>query len=227
MSDKINNFFDFLLIFFVVGYDYLRMLGMNDKSYIFIYLLFLILLTFIKIVNLSFTKREFINVISIFLIVIFSSVYVGEVNFLVGFLVAISFFKTDLKKFLKNFLLVSCIWYIFVVSSYFLGLVQNNSLIRVLDGSMRVRNSLGFDHVNNVFLYFLPIVLTLYLLKPKNLKIYSICIFLVSLLLYWFSDCRTGFYCILLFLLFINFSKFFKSKIFDLFFKYSSSPNRS
>ncbi len=218
---RTTEIYSFLMVFLTVSYDYLRMYGMNNKIYLTVCLAAFIILCFMKLMKNKFQKNEFFKFL---LLVIFSVVTVfgvGEVNFIYSIFLAVMFYKEDLKSFFKHFLNSSVVCYLMTFILYFFNVLSNNVTIRTVGESIQYRNSFGFDHPNSVFLYFLPIVICSYVLLKKNTKFYTFIIFIISTILYHYTDCRTGYFCILIFLFLINIKSNFNGKLFRTLLKYS------
>lgn len=200
-----KNIADFLIVLLIVSYDFLRMLGMNNKIVLVGYLTLLIIFLSGKIITNKITKKELLKMVLLFIIGAFSTIYVGEVNLIIAILAATYFLNTDENKIVKYFFVTIMSWYILVVLLYFIGVLDNNSLIRITENEIKVRNSLGFSHVNQTFLYLLPIIFSSYILYfDKYRKKYSLCIFFISTVLYLITNCRTGYFSVIVFLLLIN-----------------------
>lgn len=205
--DKISLNLNSFIIFMCVLLKYL--IEYSIDMYILYFLLFIILIfQFLRILK-EFSNGSVIFKSFIFLILSIISVIVyKDVNLLITFVLAISLIKCDIKKFLKIFLVSSIIMFCFTIFLYFLGVLEDNFLLRMTSNGYVIRHSLGFTHPNSIFLFFIPIVLCAYLLF-NNKKIFYLLFLVLSLVLYSLSLSRTGFYCIIL--LFILDS--FKDKI--------------
>ena len=196
---------DFLVVLLIVSYDYLRMLGMNNKFVLMGYLLLLVIFLSGKIITNKITKKELLKIIILFIVASFSTIFVGEVNLLIAILAATYFLKTDENKIVRYFFITLTSWYILIVFLYLIGILDNNSLIRVSQNEIIMRNSLGFSHVNQTFLYLLPIIFSSYILYfDKHRKKYSIVIFFIATILYLITNCRTGYFSVIVFLILIN-----------------------
>ena len=204
---------DFINIFLVVSYNYLRMLGMNNKIVLLIYILILAVFALLKIINIQFEKKELKKILILMGLIVFSSAVVGEVDLLIISMMAIAFLRNNSKDIIKNFLVSSVVWYVSILLLYLLGIIENNSAIRY--GKDIVRNSLGFGHVNQVFLYLLPIQLCFYLLYSDKKKMINIITFGVATILYIFSNCRTGYFCTIIFIIIYNIPILINNKIID------------
>lgn len=215
MKEKRENIIDFIILFLMISYSYFRMLGMNNKIWLIFYISILVICMIYKIFYIKFAKKEFYKILFFFGVCIFSTVIVGEVDFLIPVLVAISFIKTDSKKILKSFLKISIVLYLMVLILYFLGIAQNKGLIRIQNENIKNRNSLGFSHVNQTFLFFLPIQLCIYLLYSKRKVLVNSVILICSTVLFFLTDCRTGYFCTIIFFIIYNVPIIIENRIYN------------
>jgi hypothetical protein len=128
---------------------------------------------------------------------IISTIIYKDVNFLITFVLALTLINCDVKDFVKKFMISSSIMYIMTILLYFLGVLNDNYLIRTTSNGYIIRHSLGFTHPNSIFMFYIPIVLCAYLLENNKKKFYVI-FTILSLVLYKLSLSRTGIYCIIL-----------------------------
>lgn len=200
-----RNLMDFIIVIMIVSYDYLRMLGMNNKIVLIGYLLLLILFSSKRIFTNKITRKELIKITLLFIVGCFSTIVIDEVNIIITILASIYFLKTDDKIITKYFLLSLSSWYILVIILYSLGILDSNNLIRITQDENIIRNSLGFSHVNQTFLYFLPILFSSYILYfDNNKKKFNILFLILSTILFIITNSRTGFFSVLIFILVIN-----------------------
>lgn len=203
-EDKLNSMFNFIIVFLLVSYNYLRMFGMNSKIVMACYIVFLCTIAFYRITKIKLKRNEFMKISIFIVIALFSTVVVGELDILIITVMAITFLRYDTKSFLKKFLLSSIICYLTVLVLYILGFASNNGLLRIENNDVIQRNSLGFSHVNQTFLYFMPILLSSYLLYSEKRAQLNVFVIIISSILYLFSRCRTGYFCTIIFLVIYN-----------------------
>ena len=141
---------------------------MNSKIIMACYIVFLCTIAFYRITKIKLKRNEFMKISIFIVIALFSTVVVGELDILIITVMAITFLRYDTKSFLKKFLLSSIICYLTVLVLYILGFASNNGLLRIENNDVIQRNSLGFSHVNQTFLYFMPILLSSYLLYSEK-----------------------------------------------------------
>ncbi|MPM35539.1 hypothetical protein SDC9_82132 [bioreactor metagenome] len=101
---------------------------------------------------------------------------------------------------------------------YFSGIINDPiQMIRIKETSVLIRSTLGFNHPNSPFRFFLPIVLLLYLLvsEKKFRWIVMPILLLESIYIYQGTDSRTAFYLLLLLfvIIFLGVDKIFMYKL--------------
>lgn len=193
------NYLEIIIIFLSILFKYLVSFEIK-KSILYLLIAFICFLILLDLKNLKILKKELIR-ISIFLcIALFFVIFQQDVNFLISLIFAIIIMKNQDKDFIKIFFFSSIILYLFTIVLYLLEVRPDNVMIRYVEGIIQKRYSLGFSHPNEVFLFYLPIVLSGYYLF-SNKKIYYIIMLLASCILYKLSLCRTGFYTVLIFLI--------------------------
>ena len=136
----------------------------------------------------------------IIIFAVFTCVYViayKDVNLVITFLFALLLLKMDFKEFLKKYSIASIVMYVATIILYLIGILKDNALIRYTENGISYRHSLGFTSPNSVFLFFLPIVLSQYILFKNKNKFFFV-FGGISIVLYGLSLSRTGMYCIVL-----------------------------
>mgnify|MGYP004481197525 FL=1 len=170
--------------------------------------LIILFFQFLRILDALKGRKVITKTLIFFILSTISVIVYKDVNLLITFILALTLINCDIKEFLKKFMISSSIMYIVTITLYFLGILNDNYLIRITSEGHIIRHSLGFTHPNSVFMFYIPIVLCAYLVDDKKKRFYIIFSFL-SLILYKLSLSRTGIYCIVI--LFIL--DFFKDKI--------------
>lgn len=189
------NYFDCLIIFLAILFKYLINFGMQPR-YMYSYLLGICLLTLINIYYKKFTINEFNKIILFFSLSTYFVVVYKNANFLISFLLAVICIRRNNKDFIKIFFISSLILYLSTILLSMFGILHSNEMIRIVDGTINKRTSLGFTHPNEVFLYFIPIALCGYYLYGNKFTYYIILI-ATSSVLYKLSYCRTGYITVL------------------------------
>ena len=233
MNGKINkkSVLLFLLVFLAILFKYLSMwsyliLG-NFKTSLPLFLV-IIALFFVLISNLKVLKKNFKKMLLLGIGGVIITVMTSSIDYAIACLFAIVFSisKDGDKKFVKYFFISSIILFILTILMSVMGILPENNSIRRVDGETLVRANLGFTGMNTVFLCFLPIVLSFFILYEKKFEkkklLVIIITFLISYVLYKATLCRTGFYCsLIMLLLFFFVDKINNSKIVSVFVKYS------
>ncbi len=233
MNGKINkkSVLLFLLVFLAILFKYLSMwsyliLGEFKTSlplFFVIIALFFVLISNLKVLKKNFKKMLLLGIGGVIITVMTSSI-----DYAIAFLFAIVFSisKDGDKKFVKCFFISSIILFILTILMSVMGILPENNSIRRVEGETLIRANLGFTGMNTVFLCFLPIVLSFFILYEKKFEKQKLLIviitFLISYVLYKATLCRTGFYCsLIMLLLFFFVDKIHNSKIVTVFVKYS------
>lgn len=138
--------------------------------------------------------------------------------FIVPLILGMTLAFSNTKKIQYQFLMASIICFTLHFILYFSGIIQDPiQMIRIKDSSVLIRSTLGFNHPNAPFRFFLPIVLLLYLLvSEKKFKwIVMPALLLQSIYIYQETDSRTAFYLLLLLfiIIFLGVDKIFKYKL--------------
>ena len=233
MNGKINkkSVLLFLLVFLAILFKYLSMwsyliVGEFKTSlplFLVIIALFLILISNLKVLKKNFKKMLLLGIGGVIITVMTSSI---DYAIACLFAIVFSISKDGDKKFVKYFFISSIILFILTILMSVMGILPENNSIRRVDGETLVRANLGFTGMNTVFLCFLPIVLSFFILYEKKFEkkklLVIIITFLISYVLYKATLCRTGFYCsLIMLLLFFFVDNIHNSKIISVLVKYS------
>lgn len=209
-NNKIN-FLEKLTIFLAIFLKYLITYGIS-YNFLCLYIAILGLMVFVNIYNKKLYISELKKIIIFGLITCYFLFFYFEQNFLISFLLAITILKRNDKEFIKTFFYSSIICFVFTLILNAIGILEANNIIRNVDGVITPRYTLGFRHPNEVFLFFLPIVLSgFYLVEHK--KSFYILTVITSIILYKFTYSRTGFYVIIIFIILALFRKIFTKKL--------------
>lgn len=186
---------DVIIIFFGILFKYLLCYGIS-KNILYILLAIICFFTIIDICYMKISRKEFTKIIFFSFISLYFVVAQQDVNFLISLLFALVIMKKDEEKFVETFFKISIFLFITTIILNQLNIVPSKNLIRYKNDGIIIRYSLGFDHPNTVFLYFLPIALGGYYLYNTKM-VYYIFLIVSSIILYKFCDSRTGFICML------------------------------
>lgn len=211
---KKKDLFNFLIVFCLILYKYFLMWNQNLSLNLNLNLMLIyILLIAIAIVSHKNFNKNLIFKIAVIFIFFIVSYYKSEaIDILIAFVLAFCFFDEENgeKKFLKSFMISSSILFIITIMLFALGILPDNALQRANGTTSLIRSSLGFFHANSAFLYFIPIVLSYYSLKRDNIKKipFLFIIDIISLILYYFTICRTGLIIIIVINICVIFDRF-------------------
>lgn len=201
---KIN--YKFILIFFIVVFKYLKMqkiISDTIVNIIFLAIIFVIVAVIVRRRILkNFNKNWLVLGIGFSLIQL---LFLKDVDLLLLISVAMIFSedKDAIKNIIKYFL-ISLITVFFVsILLDKMGYTQYRTISRVIDGNIRVqRNSLGFSHPNEAYVYFFFIMLAIYYFI-KNRLTYTIIMGISSYFVYMLTLSRTGLICSILFIVLV------------------------
>ncbi len=185
-----------IIIFICVLLKYLIEYKINTYI-LYSVVLIILFFQFLRIIKSLKNKNEVAKAFFFFILSTISVIVYKDVNLLITYILALVLIGCDVKQFIKKFMISSSIMYVITIILYFLGILNDNYLIRITSTGYIVRHSLGFTHPNSIFMFYIPIVLCAYLLETNRKKFYFIFI-LLSLLLYNLSLSRTGIYCIVI-----------------------------
>lgn len=192
------NFVEIIIIFFSILLKYLIIHKVSNLV-LYPYLCGLLFLAFCVVFRKKVKHSELMKIMFLFLISVYFVVYYKDVNFLISFLLAIVCLDKENKSFIKIFMVSSIVLYILNIVFNFMGILPSNNLVRYTESGVITRYDLGFGHPNEVFLFWLPILFSAYYLYGENKAFYLITT-LISLILFYLSNCRTGIVCALLLL---------------------------
>ena len=183
-----------------------------EMTYLYLFLLFLLGVELIYVIaKKTFNKKQMILVLVFSAISIIYVIAYKDVNLLISFLLSLTITNGDIKKFLKVFLAISVFMYVLTVSMSILGIIDDYKMIRNTTYGVLPRHSLGFNHPNEMFLYFMPIALASYYLYSDR-KWYFPVLAILTGILYVISYSRTGALAIVALVIFHLLSKKFKLK---------------
>lgn len=194
------NILDIIIVFLCILFKYLIVYN-TSSSILYLLLAIICVLAVIDIFYLKLKKETFFKILLFFGISCYFLIISFDANFLISFVLSLILIKKKEKDYIKTFMISSIILFIFTVSLNIFGILESTNIIRYKYGEKIIRYSLGFEHPNSVFLFFLPIALCGYYLYG-NKKTYYFFLTLFSLILYFLSDSRTGIICMLLIILF-------------------------
>lgn len=203
---KINLQKSFLML--IVGcallFKYWSIWGLINDSFKYIFFGLSIIFSIMNIMIKKFSRKEWIKILLFLFLSMIICYSTGEIDFIYSFLLAIIFMKEKNGDyiFVKYYTVSALCLFIITIIFGKLGITDTFRTVRLVNGVLTQRNSLGFEHVNAVFKNFFPICLGFYMLffnKEKKQKIFLYIIMIVTgYLLYKQTNSRTGYYAILM-----------------------------
>ncbi len=200
MKDK-KNIFEFIIIFLALLFKYMVMWDFIDKSASAYILVIAVIYSIIIIFNNKIYKCQLKRFVMLGLCSVWIYYTSGAIDFIISFLFAISFcnIKDGDYKYIRYFAISSIILFVTTLFLNYVGVLKQAYSQRIINGEYVIRNNLGFAHVNSVFLYFIPIVLALKLTNSKaSDKLFKIAVLVCSVIIYYYTKCRTGMLVIVL-----------------------------
>lgn len=170
-----------------------------SKTVLYVFIICISIFTIFIIIKQKFKKNELLKISILIVICFYFVIFYNDINFYISFLLAMICLKKENKTFIKVFLVSSSILYCSNILLNMLGVLSSHNMIRNTPYGTIIRNDLGFGHPNQVFLFFLPIVFSGYYLYG-NKKVFYLVSIILSYILYMYSNCRTGFMCVILML---------------------------
>jgi len=197
------------LFFFLISFCKGLSLEFDSKLYLLIYTLGLILACF-RLIKLKYQKREIINV-GILLVVGMLVFFVSNETTVLFTAIALMFLKNiDIKKLISTLFLSRLMAFILMLVASIIGIIDMNevSFYRSSIGGFVTRYSFGYSTPNLTHSTFnLIVMMYLYLFFEKiNIKT-IIVVFFMNIMLYRFTDSRTGFYVLIIIVVLFYFVK--------------------
>lgn len=210
---KLSDSLEFVIIFVAILYRYLGIWGFIDSNIRYlIFFPFMIATVFLILWKKKFQKKEFEKILIILLFSVYIFFSSNEIDLIISLMMALIFLKEDGdKSLIKNYFIISTIFFIITIILYQSGILIGRDTIRNLDGNIINRQSLGFGNVNTPFMYLLPILIginLLYFTKNNKLLLYTIICGIVSFIIYKLTDSRTGVFIIIFYLLCLWINKY-------------------
>ena len=208
---KNRNVIGFVVVFIAILYKYLSFYELQSETITKAILFVAILLNVVIIIKRKFTYKQLFMILMPFLVITLIS---RSLDFVVTLLIAMLFSKDNIRDFFKVFFIATLSCYLLTIFLYFIGVLDNHAIRRITEDEIIVRNSLGFSHVNGVFKNLIPIILSGYfLVKKENIKKYNLFVFIISTILFIVSNSRTGYICVIIYLLLTSFKDIMDIKI--------------
>ena len=201
MKKKID-IMNLIVVGIMVSFKYLKMYELFPDIALYGYLAVLLILVIANIYTMGLSKKEYIKILALFTVCLFTFVTNRDVNLLVSFFVALLFFRKDIREFVRYFAWCSIGMFVLTILLNSLGIIEGNNMIRYTQEGTIQRYALGFETPNALFLYFMPIVFALYYAYGANKKVLVVSA-VCSTFLFYLTNCRTGFLLTILFVLYV------------------------
>lgn len=182
--------------------------------------------TNIKLNRMPYMQNWRASLLIVFLVVLLGTVICRNEDFLIPLLLAMAFSYQAPQRLIRLFFISSITCYACHLIAYSAGLLQDVLLTRQLwNGLVVLRRSLGFQHPNTVFRFFMPIFLSAYYLvnSKKSKMLYVILSLIAGVTIYVLTGSRTGLLLILIVLFLVVFweKSVLRSRVFLRFGKYT------
>lgn len=211
---KNKNIIGFIVVFIAILYKYLSFYELQSELVTKGIIIIAIIFNIIIILKRKFTQKQLFIALLIFMLILFMTYLSKSLDFIIVLLIALMFYKDNIRDFFKIFFISTLFCYLLTIFLYFIGVLENHAIRRITEDGIIVRNSLGFSHVNGVFKNLIPIILSGYfLVKEENIRKYNLFVFIISTILFMVSNSRTGYICVIIYLLFTTFKDIMKIKI--------------
>lgn len=205
----------FIITLLAMIFRYLAMwdlISPNQRYFILIIVLFML---GIYLYGKKINKNKIVAILIIVIFGIIDFIISNEIDIFMSLLLAFVYFYNDGDKdFLKHFIFASSTLYILTIFLCRYNIINNVEFVRIVDDKLIIRNTLGFPNPNHALTLLTAIIISLGL--SINLKKYIVPFFaftlVSSLLIFYQTNSRTGFYLILLFLVLVIFRKFIRLK---------------
>lgn len=211
---KLADINRFIIIVIAIAFRYVALFYSSTYlNYALIIVLFL--LTILNIFKVNFPKNKFFVMIWLLLFSVVIFIVYKEDNLFIYYVTALAFLNDTDSKVIEKFLIISIFFFVLIIISGKIGIIDIVEGRRYIDGKTVYRNSLGFGNINTPFIYYMGIVFGIYYFLHNNkfkLLLAYIITTLIALYMFIETDCRTGFY---MYLLFIISSFFYNKKIND------------
>lgn len=200
--------FKMMLIFLIIFFKYIKMQKSISNSFANIIFLIIIIIIMMIMIKKRILKNFNKNWLIISLgITIIQVIALQDIDLLILLSVSLIFLedKDAINKIIKYYSISLMLVFVGTIIFDKIGLLQYKTISRLLDGNVRVqRNSLGFVHPNEAYIYFFYIAMGIYyFIKSKKMYIIGMSIF--SILMYSITLSRTGLICSLIFIILIIF----------------------
>lgn len=203
--DWLKRIIIFLIISFKLLLYIINTTISNSSIIVYLYLFVIALLSFKYIINIKFDKSSFLKILLIIVISFIIFFMHKDDNIFLYSLLGLVLINEDNKEIIKTIFVSLVIIFILTIILGMVNILPITEAYRTIEGEAQVRTSLGFPNANAAFAYFIPIVLSGIYLFKKDWR-FNIGALVSAIIIYSFTKCRTGFYLVIILLMF-NFLK--------------------
>lgn len=213
-----NTILCFFIMITSIFFRYLAIWDLISMEKRYMLLPIIMILFIVYLSNKKFSKNKIIFIALILIVGMVDFIIANEIDIFIPLLFAIIYMRENGdKEFLKHFAICSLLFYVLTIFLCKVGLIENVEFIRVVEGKTIIRNTLGFTNPNHALTLLTPVIISLCLILNLDSKakknIFSFFALLISYLVYYQTNSRTGFYCIILFIILFLFEKKISSSI--------------
>lgn len=221
-SNKILNFLkgqsnkiyiSFVLLFSLFYFYMDTCLQFIPTFLLTLFKLTLILLGIIRLISINYSRKSFYVYIAFLIFIFIYWITTSDVNLLLifAFILIIGADGIEFKTILKLLFYSQIICYSILLVLNLSGIIEVNYIMDSIHNT--IRYTLGFLHPNSAMNHYF-VILTYYLVLyyDKIMIKEIIIIFLITLVLYNFTDSRTGLICTLLLIILMVYQKYFNIK---------------
>lgn len=183
-----------LIYIFIYINVFCKGIGLESNSNIYLSLLSLgIVALALKLISDKYTHKEFINLVSIFIIGTINFIVTKKPTLLLTCLCLIGLKNINIEKLFKGMLNIRLITFISMIFLSLIGFISNNTIQMWRMTGFVNRYSLGFEHPNSLHLA-LFILLSLYIyVRYDNLKLKDyLFLIIINLIIGFYSKSLTG-----------------------------------
>lgn len=148
----------------------------------------------------------------ILIIVVFVTNGFSTLNLITSAILIITSFNLDKKQLIRALIAPRFFLFTITILLAFIGLIPNNVIYRETANHiiLNYRFSLGFNHPNTLFWFIFPAYMGYLYLKERKIKLCEIIIHIIVFsILFYYTDCRTGYFIILIAQVLVLFYKYF------------------
>lgn len=193
---------EFIFVFTIIVLRYFRFYEIIGKIPFFSILSFIVVLMMIRVKSLNLDKEEMKKAFLLFGFFSILTFLSQKPDFIYIYLLSLIFINQENKKVMKFYLFSSLPLFLLTIIFSFTGILENKIILRYGIDGISYRSSLGFDNPNAVFMFWIPIVFSIYYLVEKKIIFFLITI-IPTVFLFLHTDSRSGILTILILYIYV------------------------